>query len=177
VNNDSYLLLDIGGEVTDIGIVSNGIIKDSLSFPYGRQTLFRNISKKLNIELRDVYQMFSLFTQDILRQEDKIKFTPVLESQREIWGKFFKDTIKTLPETSILPNIIFLTIDADVKDWFAKIINNGEYIQSTALDKKFTLVTIDGGEFLNMCNVKNGTCDPFLMIEAISVMRKMELYE
>ena len=72
---------------------------------------------------------------------------------------------------------MFLTIDRDVKDWFVKVINSEEYIQSMVPNRKFTLVTIDGNEFLNMCNVKDGNCDPFLMLESINVMRKIEIYE
>jgi hypothetical protein len=178
MNHDSYLLLDIGGEVTDVGIISKGIIRDSLSFPYGRKTLFRNISKKLNIELRDAYEIFSLFNRDTLSEKEKDKLLPVLEIMQKLWGASFKECINTLPRTLTLPSTMFLTIDSDVKDWFVKIINNEEYIQSMVPNKKFTLVTIDGPEFLNMCNINNGTCDPFLMIESISVMRKMEqLYE
>lgn len=178
MNHDSYLLLDIGGEVTDIGIISKGIIRDSLSFPYGRKTLFRNICKKLRIELRDAYEILSLFSRGTLSEKEKDKLLPVLETMQKLWGVSFKECINTLPRTLTLPNTMFLTIDSDVKDWFVKIINNDEYIGSMVPNKKFTLVTIDGPEFLNMCNIDNGTCDPFLMIESISVMRKMEqLYE
>ena len=177
MNHDSYLLLDIGGEVTDIGIVSKGILKDSLSFPYGRKTLFRDICKKLDIELRDAYELFNLYSKGTISEKEEKRLIPILENLKLLWGKSFRECINTLPRTLTLPNVMFLTIDPDVKEWFIKLINEEEYIQSMIPNKKFTLVTIDGPEFLNMCNVKNGTCDPFLMIEAISITRKMELYE
>jgi len=177
MNHDSYLLLDIGGEVTDVGIVSNGVLKDSLSFPYGRKTFYRDVCEKLNIELRDAHEMFDLYSHGTLSDKQKTKLTPVLDYAEKYWGQSFRECINTLPRTLTLPNVMFLTVDSDVKDWFVKVINNEEYIQSMVPNKKFTLVTIDGPEFLNMCNVKNGLCDPFLMIEAINVTRKIELYE
>ena len=173
VHQDSYLLLDIGGEVTDIGIVTNGILNDSISFPYGKKTLFRDICNKLKIEQRDAYEIFSLLNKTTLSDKEKEKLKPVLESVKKSWGNLFRESINSLSHISKLPNVIFLTIDADIKDWFVKIINNDEYIESMVPDKNFILITLDGGEFLNMCNVKNGTCDPFLMIESINVMRKM----
>lgn len=173
MNHDSYLLLDIGGEVTDVGIVTKGILKASLSFPYGKKTLFREICKKLKIELRDAYEIFSLFNKETLSEKEKKKLLPILDSIEKSWGKSFKECINTLPRTLTLPNAMFLTIDSDVKNWFVKVINNEEYIQSMVPNKKFTLVTLDGIEFLNMCNVKNSPCDPFLMIEAINTMRKI----
>ncbi len=177
MNHDSYLILDIGGEVTDIGIVYKGVLKESLSFPYGRKTLYRNISKTLNIELRDAVEIFSLYNKNTLSDKEKVRLLPVLESIKSSWNKSFQECINTLPRTLTLPNVMFLTIDADIKDWFVKIINSEDYIQSMVLNKKFTIVTLDGPEFLNMCNVKDGPCDPFLMIEAISASRRLELYE
>lgn len=177
MNHDSYLLLDIGGEVTDVGIIYKGILKESLSFPYGRKTLFRDISKTLNIELRDAVEIFSLYNKNTLSQKEKLKLLPVLESIKSTWNKSFKKCIDTLPRTLTLPNVIFLTIDDDVKDWFVEIVDSGDYIQSMVLNKRFTIVTLDGPEFLNMCNIKDSICDPFLMIEAISVARRLELYE
>ncbi len=177
MSNDSYLVMDIGGEVTDIGIVSKGVLRESLSFPYGRKTVFREIAKKLKIELRDSYELFNLYTKNTLSEKQKEKLIPVLKSVERAWGNSFKECISTLPKTLTLPNITFLTIDPDVKDWFVNIMNDGDYIKSMVPGGKFTLVTLDGPEFLNMCNVKNSTCDPFMMIEAISVSRKMELYE
>lgn len=177
MNHDSYLLLDIGGEVTDIGIVSKGVLKDSLSFPYGRKHLYRDICNNLKVELRDSYEIFSLYNKKTLSEKESLRLMPVLDSIKKQWNQSFRECVNTLPRTLTLPNVMFLTIDSDIKNWFVEIINGEEYIQSMVPNKKFTLVTIDGPEFLNMCNVKNGICDPFLMIEAINVMRKVELYE
>ena len=177
MNHEAYLLLDIGGEVTDVAIISKGVLRDSLSFPYGRKSLLRDISNKLKIELRDATEIFSLFNKGVISSKEEIKLKPVLEIIGKSWGDSFRESINTLPRTLTLPNAIFLTIDPDVKDWFVKVINNEEYIQSMVPNKKFALVALDGPEFLNMCNINNSTCDPFLMIEAISVTRKMELYE
>ncbi len=177
MDHDSYLILDIGGEVTDIGIITKGVLKDSLSFPYGRKTFFREICKKMNIELRDAYELFNLYRNKTLSQKEESKLLPILEVIKKSWGKSFRECINTLPRILTLPNVIFLTIDEDVKDWFIELINNEEYIQSMVPNKKFTLVAIEGSELLSLCNIKNSPCDPFLMIESISVTRKMELYE
>lgn len=176
-DHESYLLLDIGGEVTDIAIISKGILKDSLSFPYGKKSLLRDISNKLKIELRDAKEIFSLYNKNVISEKEKSKLEPILDLIRESWVMSFKECITSLPRTLTLPDMMFLTIDSDIKDWFVKIINNEEYIQSMVPNKKFALISLDGPEFFNMCNVKNCTCDPFLMIETISIMRKMELYD
>ena len=177
MNHDSYLLLDVSGEITDIAIISKGILKDSLSFPYGRKSLLRDISKKLKIELRDAKEIFSLYDKGVITEKDKLRLQPVLDAIGKSWSVSFKECISSLPRTLTLPSAIFLTIDSDVKKWFIDIINNEEYIKSMMPEKKFTLVVLDGPEFLNMCNLKDSICDPFMMIEAISITRRMELYD
>lgn len=170
---DSYLLIDISGEITDVGIVTKGVLKSVLSFPFGKTTFFKYMCTKLEIELRDAKELFRLYSAGSLSEEYKIKVIPLFKSIENSWGEAFSDCISTLPRTLILPNTIFLTADNDIRNWFADVLRNDEHIQSTSTDHKSTVVTLDGPDFLNMCNVSEGTCDPFLMIEAIAIMRKM----
>ena len=177
MNHDSYLLLDIGGEITDIAIVSKGILKESLSFPYGRKSLLRDISNKLKMELRDAKEIFSLYNSGVISQKEKIKLEPILNIIIKSWSSSFRECLNSLPKTITLPSAMFITVDSDVRDWFMKVINNNEYLKSSTKDKQFTIVPLDGPEFLHMCDINNSDCDPFLIIESISAKRKMELYD
>lgn len=173
IDQDSYLLLDIRGEITDVGIVTKGVLKAVLSFPFGKKTFFKYMCTKMEIELRDAKELFRLYSSDNLSEEYKKKVVPLFQSIQKSWSEAFQQCISTLPRTLILPGIIFLTADSDIKSWFAEALRNEEYIQSTTLDHKTTVVTLDGPNFLNMCDIKDGACDPFLMIESIAIMRKM----
>lgn len=173
VTPDSYLLLDISGDITDVGIVTKGVLKSVLSFPFGKKTFFKYMCTKLEIELRDAEELFKLSNDNNLSAPFKQKVIPLFKSIENSWGEAFRQCINTLPRTLILPSTIFLTTDNDIKNWFANVLRSQEYIQSMVSNHKCVVVTLDGPEFLNMCNVEEGTCDPFLMIEAIAIMRKM----
>ncbi len=170
---ESYLLLDISGEITDVGIVTKGVLKSVLSFPFGKKTFFKYMCTKLEIELRDAEELFKLYSSGNLSEKYKKKVIPLFASIENSWGEAFRSCISTLPRTLILPGTIFLTADNDIKSWFADVLRSEEHIQSMVSDKKCMVVTLDGPEFINMCDIKNGACDPFLMIEAISIMRKL----
>ena len=170
---DSYLLLDISGELTDVGIVTKGILKSVLSFPFGKETFFKFMCTKLEIELRDAQELFKLYSEGNLSDPFKKKVEPLFKSIENSWGEAFRECVSTLPRILILPNTIFLTADNDIKDWFAIVLNKEEHIQSLVSENKCNVITLDGPEFLNVCKVEEGSCDPFLMIEAISIMRKM----
>ncbi len=171
---DSYLLLDVGGEVTDVGIVYRGILKESLSFPFGKRTFFKYICSKLDIELRDAEELFKLLQSDTISESKREKISPIFKSVENLWSESFRKCISNLPRTLSLPNTIFLTADADIRDWFADIIRNEEYIQSMVIGNKCKVVTLEGKEFIDICGTQDKICDPFLMIEAIAQMRKIE---
>lgn len=172
---DSYLLLDIGGEITDVAIITKGILKASLSFPFGKRTFFKYICTKLEIEPRDAEEIFNLFSQNTLAIRKRKKVEPLFQSIENSWGEAFRQCIGTLPHTLTLPSTIFLTADADIRGWFVDVVRNEPFIQSMVADHKCTVITLEGPEFLPMCSVRDGTCDPFLMVEAIGYMRKLSI--
>jgi len=173
VGPDSYLLLDVSGEITDVGIVTKGILKATLSFPFGKKTFYNYLCSKLEIENRDAEELFKLYNKNNLSAGLREKIVPLFKLMENAWGESFSQCIATLPKTLILPSTIFLTTDDDIKDWFLNLLQTEEHIQSTIFDHKCTVVTLEGTEFLNMCDMKDGKCDPFLMIEAIAIMRKI----
>ncbi len=172
VTPDSYLLLDIGGEITDVAIVTKGILQCSLSFPFGKRTFFKYMSTKLEIESRDAVELFSLYSTNTLSESRRKKVEPLFKSIENSWGEAFRSCIGTLPHVLTLPSTIFVTADQDIRSWFVEVIKNEPYIQSMVGERKCTVVTLEGPEFLDMCSVKDSTCDPFLMVEAIGIMRK-----
>ena len=163
ISPNSYLLVDVGNEVTDVSIVTDGILNYSVSFPQGKKTFLRSISKYKNIELRDSQELFNLYTTDNLSLPLKTKVEPLFKSIENNWIKSFNKCLSNLPPDLIIPRSVFLTADVDIKKWIYQIITN----------QKFNVLTLDGPIFLDMCNVKNTTCDPFLMIEAIYITRKI----
>lgn len=174
IDLDTYLLLDIRGEITDVGIITKGVLKAVLSFPFGKRTFFKYMCTKLDIELRDAKELFKLFNEDNLSVEFRQKVVPLFESIENSWGEAFNQCVSTLPHTLVLPSMIFLTADNDIKKWFANALSNDKHIHPATPDNKSTVIMLDGPEFLSMCDVANGgICDPFLMIEVISIMRKI----
>jgi hypothetical protein len=177
VTLDSYALMDIGGEMTDIAIVSKGILKTSLSFPFGKNTLFKHMSATRDMSMRDAKELFGLWSTNVLEKSRIEKAAPLFKSIEESWSQSLQQCVAALPHTLHFPGIVFLTADLEMQSFFSDIICNDSYIQSINGGTTCNVVTLEGPEFLTMCNYKEGFCDPFLMIEAIAVMRKKESHE
>ncbi len=175
ISPDSYLLLDIGGEITEVGIVSKGILKSILSFPFGKRTFFRYISTKAELDLRDVLELFHLYSSGNLLKEKKDKVEPIFTSAESSWSESFRQCIAKLPYILALPSTIFLTADSDIIDYFANVISNEKFIESMTIEHKCNVIPLKGSEFIKICEVKEKIRrDPFLMIETISIIKKMK---
>lgn len=173
INSDSYLMIDISGEITDISIVNNHILNTTISFPFGKKAFFKYICSKLNIEHRDAQELFNLYNSGIISDKFKDKLVPLFQSIENSWVESLEGCIKTIPSIISLPNNMFLTSDDDIRKWFFNVLSNNQYINSIVNSRKSNVITLDGPEFLPICNVKNGVCDPFLMIESIAINRKL----
>jgi len=175
INLNSYVLVDIGGEITDVNVISNGVLSHTISFPFGRRTFFRFLSNKLGKDISEIRPLFAMYMSDVLEKEEKEKMRLVLDSITQTWGEAFLESVKSLPQkTSTLPSTLFLITSVDILKWFSDSICNEEYINSVMTQKKCNVIGLETTSFNDICDLESSSCDPFLMIEAIAILRKQK---
>lgn len=171
----SYLLIDINAEITDVAIVSNGVLSAMMSFPMGKNSVIRSLSSKLNKSEDESRSLFRMHATKMLTAEEKARVDDVLQYIHTEWVKLFRDAIISLPRSISLPTSVFLVGDDDTTVWFKEVLESGDYSQDIVTDKKFRVITVEGPLLLDMCKVSDGTCDQFLMVEAIAMARILPL--
>ncbi|MDQ5971486.1 MAG: hypothetical protein QG566_432 [Patescibacteria group bacterium] len=172
-NQASYFLIDINAELTDVGIVTNGVLVATISFPMGKNYIIRQLAKELNKDEQEARSLFSLTASNTISSEEKIKIEPVLTRVRDEWTKLFKDSLALLPQTISLSSNIFLVSDNDASIWFASFLKDKDYTQKLLNQKYFDVTVVEGQKLLDICKVSDGNCDQFLMIEAIALARML----
>ncbi|MEI6659985.1 MAG: hypothetical protein WCK91_01010 [bacterium] len=174
VDSDSFILLDVAGELTDLSVITSGVFKTSLSFPFGKNTVLRHIASALKVDFRDAEELVGLYLTKTLEEKKLKKVEPAIKSAEHAWSKLFQECINSLRRTLNLPDTVFLAADTDALSWFANILHNAEYLLPDSTSRNWKIVTLDGPQFLGMCKVVDGPCDQFLMIEAIAVSRQQD---
>ncbi|MEA3399512.1 MAG: hypothetical protein U9R00_03325 [Patescibacteria group bacterium] len=170
---DSYVFIDMGGEITDVNIFNHNILENSISFPFGYQTFYRFLKKKLKKDLSEVKSLFNLYFNDDLEEEEKEKMEKALKSISGSWTEAFHQSIESLGNpVMMLPNQIFIIANSDIVKWFSEIVSNEEYVRSVFVGSDYYINTLEGADFNNMCSVRNTTYDSFLIIETIAVSKK-----
>ncbi len=156
-----FLLVDVSGEVTDISLVNNDILVDSISFPLGQNYFIREIARVFNCTLDEAKLYLSLYKDKHMLNAMGRKFEPVIDKLKMNWQKSFKKSLENFSNNSIDTNTIFLTIDKNLADFFSEIMKN---------DSKFKVIIL-GTQTLhgNVSFEENIARDNFLTLESIYI--------
>lgn len=169
-DNDAYFLIDIRGELTDIAIVSDDVLISTISFPMGKYGIIRAF-REFGLPVEQAKSLISLHANNMLDNKSKSSIAPTIQEVQKSWSVMFEKSLALLPRTIAVPSMIFLITDIDTALWFREVVADGIQIGNGSEKKKFSVTTLGGQLFLDVCKISDGNCDSFLMIEAISVSR------
>jgi len=120
-NVNNFSLFDIGGEMTEISIFKNSILKELITLPTGFNSIIRNISKTTNDEQITISKIKMLN----LNQINDDELLEKINSNIEAW---LETTKKILNSNEIqLPNDFFIAIDKDYKKLIKDILSKKDF--------------------------------------------------
>ncbi|MFA6523941.1 MAG: hypothetical protein WC264_01190 [Candidatus Paceibacterota bacterium] len=170
--HESFLLVDIDGEITDISIIKNDVLCESISFPNGLNFITRGVANFLNLSLDEAKSLISLYKDDYMEEQIKKKFDPVINKLKEEWLKKFQESLFNISNNISIPLNIFLISDKDFLDFFTKIIKTEEFNQYALTQSKFKITSLNTKELHGIATFKENIYrDPFLTIESIYINR------
>ncbi|NQV93385.1 hypothetical protein HQ403_02700 [Candidatus Kaiserbacteria bacterium] len=164
-----FVLVDVTGEITEIAVVRNSTLDETFSFPYGKNTIVRDIAKKTGSVPEDVLTRLKI---EISKTKSDIK-GEVSEEEKK-WTELFGKACEELSsETSPLPPHVFLIVDTPYEKWFHSMIERVDFSQFTATRDAFNVNPLLEKQVEGMCILHKGiTYDNFLVIESIFYNRE-----
>lgn len=172
-HQNSYLLLDVGGEVTDVSFVKDGTLVQSTSFPKGRNFMLRRLSSELKRSISESVTLCMLYMEDKVENSIKDSCTRILDKAKKDWLDSFQKSIFAMSNELSLPDTILLTVDGDVGPWFVEIIKKEEFHEYALSGREFNIVPLDSTFFHESLGFAEAVPrNPFIMIEALASQRK-----
>ncbi len=166
---ETYLILDIGGEFTEVSSVKKSYLENKKSFPFGKNSIIKNIALSLKIENRDAEELFRLYYQNNMASSLKEKIQIEMEQVESFWVQEFKKVLFEIDNIKTIPKTIFLTIDNEMRNWFFGVFKNKKFEKDLTLNNTFKVIILDENELINKCFYTEGSHDPFIMIGVISL--------
>lgn len=172
VHQENFLLVDIGGEVTDIAMIKKDILGDSISYPLGRNFMIRRVADILSCSLSEAKSLISLYKDGHAVESIEKKLGPIINKLETEWLKGFQESLVNLSDDISVPATIFITIDQDLADFFSKIIKTEQFSQYTLTESEFRIIFLGAQTLHGITAFKdNINRDPFLIIESIYINR------
>jgi len=172
VEQENFLLVDIGGEITDISIIKKDILGNSISYPLGRNFMIRNVADDLDCTLGEARALISLYKDGHAVKSIEKKLEKIINKLKMEWLKKFQESLVGISDDISVPSTIFITVDQDLTEFFSEIIKNEQFNQYTLTESKFRIIFLDAETLHGITAFKeNIDRDAFLIIESIYINR------
>lgn len=172
----SFLFMDVSGEVTDISLVRDGVLEESISFPAGRNMLVRAIVNALKTTPSGAVSELLLATKGDSHREHADAIHEILMIAKKEWLSFFNTSLAQLATEFPIPKTIFYTADDDVSAHFGDALRMANF-PGAAPDDNALLIRALNNVFLSkfVQVLEPSFQDPFLTIETIHANKFIQL--
>ena len=171
-HKENFLLIDLGGEVTDISMVKKNRLRASISFPLGHNFMIRRIATALNSTLGEAKSYLSLFKDNHSSSDTFKKIEPIMLDLKKEWLKTFQESLANLSNDVSIPSAIYLSVDSDLTIFFTELIKKEQFNQYTLAESKFEVISLSTQALHGLVSFKEDVSrDPVLIIESVYVSR------
>ncbi|HEV7701879.1 MAG TPA: ROK family protein [Candidatus Paceibacterota bacterium] len=164
---ENFLLVNIGGEITDISMIKQSALRESISFPLGINFMIRSVAARMASSLSEAKSLISLVKDGHAGQSTAKSLEPEIEKLKSEWLAKFQESLANLSSDISIPAFIYITVDKDLADFFAEVIKTEQFNQYTLTESKFQIF------FLNVQNLhdtavfdKDAMWNAFLAIDS-----------
>ncbi len=170
--SENFLLISIGGEITDISMTKKNILRESISFPLGISFIVRGVASALHCSLAEAKSYISLFKDGHAAEPVANTLNLVISKLRKEWLMKFQESLSNLSNDISVPSTIYLTVDKDLTDFFSETIKTEQFNQYTLTESKFSIIPLGAEVFHGLATFEENVIrNPFLIIGAIYTNR------
>lgn len=171
--SDGLILIDIGGEITELSLIRNDNLEETVSFSRGRNFLLRKIASEFNAFPDEAESMLQTYLNGHADESNSQKLFLIIEKAKKEWRDFFYKALKIIFENKPLPQNVFLAGDDPVSKEFIKCAEEDFSAEFTILGKPFIVNKIMPEGIAHYFNLPvpplagQAGKDIFLMMESI----------
>lgn len=173
-NMSSYILVDVGGEVSDVSLVRDGTLFQTVSFPHGCNFVLRKLSASLGRTTTEAVSLCTLYMEGKVEESIKDTCASVLADAKKVWTESFQKALFSVSNDLSSPDTVLLSVGTDIAPWFIETIRNEDFHQYTRVEKELKVIVLNAELFHDLLTFDVGVDrSPFLMIETLySVKQK-----
>lgn len=170
MGQENFLLVDIGGEITDISMIKKGVLRESISFPLGYHFIIRETASALSCTLPEAESFISLLKDGHAEKATEEKLAPIIDKLKMKWLEKFQESLANLSKDISIPSDIYLSADTNFMNFFSKIIETEQFNQYTLTESKFKINFLNTETLHDLVEFEGNTLrDPFIIIGSVYI--------
>ncbi|HVS79768.1 MAG TPA: hypothetical protein VHF05_02210 [Candidatus Paceibacterota bacterium] len=163
----SYMFLDVTSEVTELALVRNNLITDTISIPSGKNLIMRAIARRYGVSPDIAATYMKLYANGHAEKSLKKGIEAAIETARAAWTAQFEKAVKEVSKGHAAPSRVFLTADDDVAIVFKDFIGETAHVVE-GRPEYFSVTPLNKGILAHFCTFGRGSDeDSFLAIESV----------
>ncbi len=156
-------IIDVGGEVTDVVVLSHQRIAYVGSLPIGSRTIARSIGGNKDSTLADAQSRLALFARAELTQKEMQVTSAALTTASAEWQKQYLAVLNEAGNSVPLSHRVFVTGERDELAWFTQVISGAE-----SRGQRPVPTVVDHSYFLGMVTYgTDGLFDSSLVLDSL----------
>lgn len=167
-DEDSFMYLDVHGELTDISIIKDGIFAESVSFPLGINFFIRKLSENFRVSSEEAYSLINIQAVDKGDHATSKKIEKSIDEAVEVWMKNFHSVLTSLSLNMYIPRTIFVTVSDEFNVFLSKKLKEEKFSQFSMTDESFNVIILNSRHLCEYCrSEKDFKKEPFAELECI----------
>lgn len=129
-NENSAMIVDMGGTNTQILVVHDDHLVDIASFPVGREHIIEQVMSRAKVTREKARSMVQLFTKQTLEPEYQQQLSVIMNESYKVWMKPWFELCDKLSAKKLLPATLCVTAPDDINAWLRyHILQTDELIE------------------------------------------------
>lgn len=120
-DEENFVLLDVGGEITDVGVAHHDGFRFIGTFPIGTLSIIRAVAQGGSVG--DVASRLTLYAKNELSNDENAAVGGKFSAASEEWKKNFKSLLETAAGEVAVPQTTFLFGDPEQLQWLESFIS------------------------------------------------------
>ncbi len=142
-----FILLDVGGELSDISVVKKGLLLETTSFPSGKHFLTRTVAAALATSYDEAKSILILHFKGHADVAVSAALEPILKKASSEWLGALDKALAELSGALSLPQRLFAIIDGDLVPFFMLALKEEKVRQFGVFDTPFIVTLLNPDKF------------------------------
>lgn len=166
--NEDFIVFEVGSEITNLGIIKDGIIEETFSFPIGTSSLLRKIIGRFGTIYEDALASVKMHNEETSIVSVKCKIQKEIDDLEEEWVSSLRHIFDKISGHYLIPERFFLFCDKDFRLIFSSFLKKMRIKNMLSQNAEQKVEILDHNFFSSYCKNKcNDTLESGIIMDSI----------